>query len=261
MGTDPAAEIRQIWADTLAISDSGAEDDFFELGGDSLKAAGMIAEIRNRLGVTVPIRDFFLKPHLRSLLNGLVSERQEEVRTTIQEPAAPQGSLAYELSDHTAAARTAEGRPVFGRDDLVHLMARMRGDDNHADVSISALDPIRILYDRVLRVGPDSVSDPDRDRFLLSKGHGPMAYYAVLAAKGFIDPAMIDTYGAFHSPLGFHPDRNLITGVEISSGSLGHGLGIAVGLALGLRTTGRLQPRAFVMLGDVVLDEASNLAA
>jgi transketolase len=107
-------------------------------------------------------------------------------------------------------------------------------------------------------VSPATVDDPDRDRFLLSKGHGPVSFYAVLAAKGFldgIDPAGI---GAFDSPLGFHPDRSLIPGVEIASGSLGHGLGIGVGVALGLRAQGRLTPRTWVLLGDAELDEGSN---
>ena len=70
---------------------------------------------------------------------------------------------------------------------------------------------------------------PDRDRFYLSKGHGPMAYYAVLAAKGFIDPAACRRSATFDSPLGHHPDRSLVPGVEIASGSLGHGLPLAVG--------------------------------
>src|ERR671938_2086457 len=95
---------------------------------------------------------------------------------------------------------------------------------------------------------------PDRDRFLLSKGHGPMAFYAVLAAKGFIPVEHLDTFGQFSSPLGYHPDRMLIPGVEISSGSLGHGLPIAVGVALAGR-------RTFVLVGDGELDEGSNWEA
>jgi transketolase N-terminal domain/subunit len=63
---------------------------------------------------------------------------------------------------------------------VLELMARMRGDEKHAAPASSALDPIWVLYDRVLRVSPATLDDPDRDRFLLSKGHGPMAFYAVL---------------------------------------------------------------------------------
>jgi transketolase len=101
------------------------------------------------------------------------------------------------------------------------------------------------------------MDDPHRDRFLLSKGHGPMAYYAVLAAKGFIPADWLDTFGQFDSPLGHHPDRVLVPGVEISSGSLGHGLPLAVGVALGQRSQGH-RGRTYVLLGDAELDEGTN---
>jgi transketolase len=97
-----------------------------------------------------------------------------------------------------------------------------------------------------------------RDRFFLSKGHGPMAYYAVLAAKGFIDPGILPGFATFCSPLGQHPDRTLVPGVEISSGSLGHGLPLAVGTALGLRAMGLAGSRVYVLVGDAELDEGSN---
>jgi transketolase len=137
-------------------------------------------------------------------------------------------------------------------------MALMTGDEKHSAAATSTLDVLWVLYDRVLRVDPREPDAPDRDRFLLSKGHGPMAYYAVLAAKGFIDAALLPCFGSFGSPLGHHPDRVLIPGVEIGSGSLGHGLGLAVGSALGLRQRGLLRPRVFTLLGDAELDEGSN---
>ena len=141
-------------------------------------------------------------------------------------------------------------------DDLPALMARMTGDEKHAKAATSTLDVLWVLYDRVLRVSPQMAED--RDRFYLSKGHGPMAYYAVLAAQGFVDPAEFEQFGAFRSPLGHHPDRMLVPGVEISSGSLGHGLPLAVGTALALRARGLLEPRVWVLLGDGELDEGSN---
>ena len=131
------------------------------------------------------------------------------------------------------------------------------GDEKHTPSATSTLDVIWVLYDRILRVHPDRTDDPDRDRFLLSKGHGPMAYYAVLAAKGFIGVETLRTFGRYDSPLGHHPDRNLVPGVEISSGSLGHGLGIAVGMALGLRAR-KSAARVFCLVGDAELDEGSN---
>ena len=144
-----------------------------------------------------------------------------------------------------------------GYDDLPGLVAVMTGDEKHATSADSTLDVLWVLYDRILNVSPSTVDDPDRDRFLLSKGHGPMSYYAILAAKGFIEVEALATFGAYDSPLGHHPDRMLIPGVEISSGSLGHGLPIAVGLALGLRAQQR-GGRVVVLVGDAELDEGSN---
>ena len=149
--------------------------------------------------------------------------------------------------------------PTFqtGYEDVPKLIALMTGDEKHATSADSTLDVLWVLYDRVLNVTPATVDDPDRDRFLLSKGHGPMSYYAVLAAKGFIPIEKLATFGAYESPLGHHPDRTLISGVEISSGSLGHGLPIGVGLTLGLRAQGR-RSRVAALVGDAELDEGSN---
>ena len=147
--------------------------------------------------------------------------------------------------------------PALGYADLRRLMELQLGDEKHTPSATSTLDVIWVLYDRILRIDPDRADDPDRDRFLLSKGHGPMAYYAVLAAKGFIDVDTLRTFGRYDSPLGHHPDRNRVPGVEISSGSLGHGLGIAVGLALGLRARGS-PARVFCLVGDAELEEGSN---
>lgn len=142
--------------------------------------------------------------------------------------------------------------------DLPALMSLMTGDSKHTAAATSTLDVLWVLYDRVLRVSPATAGDDSRDRFFLSKGHGPMAYYAVLAAKGFLDPAELPGFGSFGSALGQHPDRMLVPGAEISSGSLGHGLPLAVGTALGLRARGLPGPRIFVLLGDAELDEGSN---
>lgn len=146
----------------------------------------------------------------------------------------------------------------YGYADLEALMALMTGDEKHGPAATSTLDVLWVLYDRVLNIGPRDPGATGRDRFLLSKGHGPVAYYAVLAAKGFIDPGLLAGFAGFDSPLGHHPDRTLIPGVEISSGSLGHGLGLAVGIALGLRAQARPEPRVFTLVGDAELDEGSN---
>src|SRR5215467_7723110 len=133
----------------------------------------------------------------------------------------------------------------LGYDDLPALLRDLTGDEKHDWSSLSTLDVLWVLYDRIL---------DDDDRFLLSKGHGPTAFYAVLAAKGVIPLEMLDDFGSFDSPLGHHPDRMLVPGVEIGSGSLGHGLGIAVGRALAGRNV-------YVLVGDGELDEGSNWEA
>ncbi|MFG2710414.1 transketolase [Streptomyces goshikiensis] len=148
--------------------------------------------------------------------------------------------------------------PEVRHEDLDALMGLMTGAEKHGPAASSTLDVLWVLYDRVLRVGPENAEAPGRDRFLLSKGHGPMAYYAVLAAKGFFPVDWLSGFAAYDSPLGHHPDRTLIPGVEIGSGSLGHGLPLAVGSALGLRAQGLDDPAVWVLIGDAELDEGSN---
>ncbi|MER6331183.1 transketolase [Streptomyces sp. NPDC001034] len=153
---------------------------------------------------------------------------------------------------------TADEHLAHGYADLPGLMSLMTGDEKHGPAATSTLDVLWVLYDRVLRVTPERAEDPGRDRFLLSKGHGPMAYYAVLAAKGFLPVGWLPGFGSYDSPLGHHPDRMLVPGAEIGSGSLGHGLPIGVGTALGLRAQGLDDPAVWVLIGDAELDEGSN---
>lgn len=134
---------------------------------------------------------------------------------------------------------------TYRYEDLPALLTRLTGDEKHDWSSLSTLGVLWVLYDRVLEPG---------DRFMLSKGHGPTAYYSVLAAKGILPVEALAGFGGFESPLGYHPDRNRIPGVEISSGSLGHGLPIAAGAAL----TGRA---VYCLVGDGELDEGSNWEA
>lgn len=147
--------------------------------------------------------------------------------------------------------------------DLPALIGLMEGDEKHHGASASTLDVLWVLYDRILDITPGTAEAPDRDRFLLSKGHGPAAYYAVLAAKGFLDVPTLRGWTTFDSPLGHHPDRVLVPGVEIGSGSLGHGMPLGLGTALGLRAQGirradGTEPRVVVLVGDGELDEGSN---
>ncbi|MEW1723508.1 transketolase [Streptomyces sp. NPDC093109] len=162
------------------------------------------------------------------------------------------------MTTHPTRSAPSEAGGAAGRRELERLMALMTGDEKHGPAATSTLDALWVLYDRVLRVSPAEADAPGRDRFLLSKGHGPMAYYAVLAAKGFFAEELLPGFGSYGSPLGHHPDRTLVPGVEIGSGSLGHGLPLAVGSVLGLRARGLPGPRVWVLIGDAELDEGSN---
>lgn len=102
--------------------------------------------------------------------------------------------------------------------DMNRLMSLMTGDEKHGPAATSTLDALWVLYDRVLRVTPETADAPGRDRFLLSKGHGPMAYYAVLAAHGFFGEELLSGFGAYDSPLGHHPDRTLVPGSRSAAG-------------------------------------------
>lgn len=144
--------------------------------------------------------------------------------------------------------------------ELDRLMGLMTGDEKHGPSATSTLDVIWVLYDQILSITPQRIDDPTRDRFVLSKGHGPMAYYAILTAKGFLDEDQLPGFGSYDSRLGHHPDRLLLPGVEFSSGSLGHGLPAAVGMAHGLTAQG-LAARVVCLVGDAEFDEGSNSEA
>jgi transketolase len=145
--------------------------------------------------------------------------------------------------------------------ELRELMTRMTGDEKHTDAATSTLDVLHVLYEDVLRIDPERPEWEERDRFLLSKGHGPMAYYAVLARRGFFSVEELERFLEWDGILGGHPDRNRVPGVEVSTGSLGHGLPIAVGVAYALRAKGLDDQRVFVLTGDAELNEGSNWEA
>jgi transketolase len=140
-------------------------------------------------------------------------------------------------------------------------MAHATGDEKHEESSTSTLDALAVLYGRVLRVDPSDPAWPERDRFILSKGHGPVAYYAILAHLGFFPVEWLDDFMDWGGRLGSHPDRALVPGVEASTGSLGHGLPMSVGVALALRARGLEEQRVVVMTGDAELNEGSNWEA
>ncbi len=128
--------------------------------------------------------------------------------------------------------------------------------EGHISTAFSILDILWVLYDQILNVTPDKITDPERDRFVLSKGHSSIGLYVILAEKGFITKETLDTFAKFDSSLGGHPDRTKIPGVETSTGSLGHGLPMAVGLALGMKIR-KQRSRVFTIIGDGECNEGT----
>jgi transketolase len=139
---------------------------------------------------------------------------------------------------------------------IEQLMLEATGDEKHDEAAHSTMDVLWVLYDRVLRYDPGNPRSEERDRFVLSKGHGPQALYAILAEKGFFPASELATFTRRGSRLGAHPDRNKVPGVETSTGSLGHGLPMAIGMALGLRLKGS-DRRVFALVGDGECNEGS----
>src|SRR5262245_56020717 len=138
---------------------------------------------------------------------------------------------------------------------MVH-QARM----GHPGGDLSCADILAVLYFQVLRLRADAPRDPNRDRFVLSKGHASAALYATLAERGFFPQQDLDTYMQPLSLLNGHPDRNKVPGVEANTGPLGHGLPIAVGMATAAKLD-RASWRTFVLTGDGELQEGSNWEA
>lgn len=119
----------------------------------------------------------------------------------------------------------------------------------HIGGPLSAMDILVTLYFHLLRIDPGRPDMPDRDRFVLSKGHSSIALYTVLAMRGFFPVEELATFDHLGSRLPGHPDMNALPGVDMSAGSLGQGLSAGVGMALGLRRRG-LDGRVYVLLGD-----------
>lgn len=153
--------------------------------------------------------------------------------------------------DYELAALRARALAV--REHILAIGATPLG--THVGGSLSAADILVALYFHALRVRPDEPEWPERDHFVLSKGHASAALYATLAERGFFDPAELATYGQAGGRLLSHPTTK-VPGVEFATGSLGHGLSLAVGLALAAKRAGRPN-RAFVLLGDGELQEGS----
>jgi len=145
-----------------------------------------------------------------------------------------------------------ERRARFIRRETVRLIG-IAGTGHYTSV-FSAAEILAVLYSGVLRLGDDPHA-PDRDRLILSKGHCAVGVYPLLAERGYLAPDVLDGYTRLGSPLGDHPDMRRVPGIDFSSGSLGHGLSIATGMAAGARLRGLHDVRIYVLLGDQELNE------
>ncbi|MFB2552477.1 transketolase [Ensifer soli] len=143
---------------------------------------------------------------------------------------------------------------------LRDLQAVYEAGAGHIGGEMSAIDILTALYFRVMRVFPDAPRQPDRDRFVLSKGHVGLALYVTLAKRGFLPEDEISTFLKPHSRLNGHPNCNKVPGVETNTGPLGHGLPVAVGMAKAAKITGASY-HTYVMTGDGEMQEGSNWEA
>src|SRR6516162_7534729 len=159
---------------------------------------------------------------------------------------------ATTMTDHDLAVRSLHLRRRT-------LSAIYHAGAGHTGGSLSCLDILNVLYNRVLRVSPETFGNPHRDRYVQSKGHSVEALYVVLAERGFFPESELETLCRYQSPFVGHPTRK-VPGIEMNTGALGHGLSISVGMAL----AGKLDAapyRVFTLLGDGELAEGSNWEA
>jgi transketolase len=150
-----------------------------------------------------------------------------------------------------------EKKAVEVRIRTVDIVQRASG--GHIGGSLSAVDILVALYFGVMNIDPEKPEMKGRDRFIMSKGHSVESYYSTLEKRGFISPALVDTYGQFNSLLAGHPTRK-VPGIELNSGALGHGLSVGVGLALAAKRSGE-NYRTYVLMGDGEHGEGSIMEA
>ncbi len=158
---------------------------------------------------------------------------------------------------NTPSIRTLQQKSVQYRRTLLSMIKR--ANTGHTAGSLSSVDILNVLYNRIMDVTPANFDAVARDHYIQSKGHSVEALYTVLADAGFYPAAELDTFSRGGSHWVGHPTRK-VRGVEHNTGALGHGLSVAVGLALGMKKDG-LPHRVFTLLGDGELAEGSNWEA
>ncbi|MGH3368469.1 MAG: transketolase, partial [Nocardioidaceae bacterium] len=171
---------------------------------------------------------------------------------TLISPTVP-ADLADRRTDAELAELAARARALILR--TAHTVGA-----GHVGGSLSAADLLVALYFDVLRIDPEHPDAPDRDRFILSKGHCALGLYVTLAMRGYFDEAELVTFDQGGSRLQMHPDMTKLPGVEMSTGSLGQGLSAGLGMALGARLRGS-DSRTYVVLGDGELQEGMSWEA
>jgi len=130
------------------------------------------------------------------------------------------------------------------------------GDRGHMGSAMSLIEILRVLYDKVLKFDPKNPNFSNRDRLILSKGHGCLALYAILSEKGFFSKNVLKTSSRYNSILGGHPEFDKVPGVEASTGALGHGAPLGLGIAIGARIE-KKKFHTYVVVGDGEINEGS----
>lgn len=155
--------------------------------------------------------------------------------------------MTQAVAAHTDTVRDLQRICELVRSDVIETLGYV--GSGHSGPSLSLVEAVVTLYFHEMRLKPDEPNWPDRDRFVLSKGHGALGYYAILSRRGFFPRDELFTFESLGSRLQGHPDRLLTPGVELSTGSLGQGLSFAVGIAIAARMQGK-DTRAYCLLGD-----------
>ncbi|HOO56427.1 MAG TPA: transketolase [bacterium] len=151
-----------------------------------------------------------------------------------------------------------EDKAIDIRKKIVQLVVTAGG--GHIGGAMSMVEILVTMYYHILNIDPKDPQKADRDRFILSKGHGGVGICPVLGDCGYYDESLMDDFNQYMSPFGMHPDMRKVPGIDMSTGSLGHGLPISVGLALGARVR-KQNWRTFCLLGDGECNEGTNWEA
>ncbi len=162
--------------------------------------------------------------------------------------------------DAAAAGGTADLEAIARRGRLLVIESVATAGAGHVGGPLSAMDLLVALYFRVMRIDPERPGWPERDRFILSKGHSAIGLYVAMALRGYLPVDELRTFDAAGSRLQGHPDMTRLPGLDASTGSLGQGLSIGVGMAMGAKRLG-LDSHTWVLLGDGEMQEGQNWEA